>query len=156
MFVQVLIVTFVICLGLTAASVLVSRQLLTTYASEFLRHHFYFLTAFHAFAFYGLWGQILVRGALGSMGTDAAVVDVVASFLPVLGVPFLFVSWIMLLSMACSMFGKVFKPAWYSVHVAVFVSLLAGLWIAVGSLQTETESTATSVGLIEAAAMVGV
>ena len=65
MFAQVLIVTFVFCLGLTVASVLVSRQLLSTYASEFLRHHFYYLAAFHAFAFYGLWGQILTRSAAG-------------------------------------------------------------------------------------------
>ena len=110
MFAQVLIVTFILCLGLTMASVLVSRQLLTTYTSEFLRHHFYYLAAFHAFAFYGLWGQVLTRGLLASIDTDAAVVELVAGFLPVLGVPFLFVSWIILLSMACSMFGNTFKP----------------------------------------------
>jgi DNA-binding CsgD family transcriptional regulator len=154
MFVQVVFVTFIFCLGLTVASVLVSRQLLTTYSSEFLRQHFYYLAAFHAFAFYGLWGQILARGLLASIDTDAAVVNLVAGVLPVLGVPFLFVSWIMLLNMACSMFGKAFRPVWYSLHGAVFALLLAGSWLAVTLLPAD--SRAASLGFVEAGALVGV
>ncbi len=154
MFAQVLIGTFILCLGLTAASVLVSRQLVATYASEFLRHHFYYLAAVHAFAFYGLWGQILTRWLLAAIDADTADVDRVAGILPVLGVPFLFVSWIMLLNMACSMFGKTLKPAWHSVHVVALLALLAGSWVAVTLLQAE--SPATSLALIEAVAMVGI
>jgi DNA-binding CsgD family transcriptional regulator len=154
MFAQVLIATFVLCLGLTVASVLVSRQLLSTYASEFLNHHFYYLAAFHAFAFYGLWGQILARSMLAAIDADAAVVDRVAGILPVLGVPFLFVSWIMLLNMACSMFGKGFKPAWHSLHVVALLALVAGSWFAV--TLSQAEPPATSLGLVEAVAMVGI
>ena len=62
MLAQVLIVTFVLCLGLAALSILLSRQLLSTYASELVRHHFFYLAAFYAFAFYGLWGPVLARG----------------------------------------------------------------------------------------------
>ena len=154
MFAQVLIGTFVLCLGLTVASVLVSRQLLSTYASEFLRHHFYYLAAFHAFAFYGLWGQILTRSLLAAINADAAVVDRVAGILPVLGVPFLFVSWIMLLSMACSMFGKTFKPAWHSLHVVALLALLAGSWLAVTLVAGGVAGH--ELGLIQAVAMVGI
>jgi DNA-binding CsgD family transcriptional regulator len=154
MLAQVLIVTFVLCLGLTVASVLVSRQLVTTYASEFLRQHFYYLAAFHAFAFYGLWGQILTRALLTSVDIETGVVDRVSGVLPLLGVPFLFVSWIMLLNMACSMFGKVFKPAWHSLHAVALAALLAGSWLAVTLLQAE--SPVASLGLIEAVAMVGI
>ncbi|HSC13806.1 MAG TPA: LuxR C-terminal-related transcriptional regulator [Gammaproteobacteria bacterium] len=156
MFVQVLIVTFVLCLGLTVATVLVSRQLLSTYASEFLRHHFYYLAAVHAFAFYGLWGQILTRAVLGVVDTDAAAVNLVAVFVPLLGVPFLFVSWAMLVNMAGSMFGKPIKPAWHSAHIAVFGLLLVGVWAAVGRLQAEPASPLDVLGLVEAAAMIGV
>jgi len=156
MFAPVLIFTFVLCLGLTAATVLVSRQLLSTYASEFLRHHFYYLAAVHAFAFYGLWGQILTRAVLGVVDTDAAVVNLVAVFVPVLGVPFLFVSWAMLVNMAGSMFGKAIEPKWYAVHVAVFVLLLLGAWMAVARLQAGPASPLDILGFIEAAAMVGV
>ena len=156
MFAQVLIVTFVLCLGLTVASMLLSRQLLSTYASEFLRHHFYYLAAVHGFALYGLWGQILTRGLLAAVDTDAAVIAVVAVFLPVLGVPFLFVSWAMLVNMAASMFGRAIKPAWHSVHAFVFVLLLLGSWMAVVRLQAEPGSPIMNLGLTEAVAMVGI
>src|SRR5688572_20266283 len=155
MFVQVLIGTFVLCLGLSVASVLVSRQLLATYASEFLRQHFYYLAAFHAFAFYGLWGQILTRGLLATIDTDAAAVEAVVGLLPVFGVPFLFVSWVMLVSMACSMFGKTFKPAWHSMHAVVLALLLLGSWLAVTLLQAEPAARAVSLGLIEVLTMIG-
>ena len=155
MLAQALIVTFVLCLGLTVASVLVSRQLLATYASELLRHHFYYLAAFHAFAFYGLWGQILTRGVLASLDVDAGVVEVVAGVVPVLGMPFLIVSWVMLLNMACSMFGKAFKPAWYSLHAAVFLGLLVASWAAISWVQAEAQAPARGVGVVEALAMIG-
>jgi DNA-binding CsgD family transcriptional regulator len=153
MFAQVLIATFVLCLGMTVLAVLISRQLLATYSSEFLRYYFYYLAAFHAFAFYSLWGQIVTRGLLASIDTDAAAIEVVAGFLPVLGVPFLFVSWVMLVSMACSMFGKIFEPAWHSLHVAVLVLLLLGSWLAVRWLQSAAGSPA-NLGLVEAAAVI--
>src|SRR5262245_58170379 len=157
MFAQVLIVTFVLCLGLTAATVLVSRQLISSYASPFLRHHFYYLAAVQAFAFYGLWGQILTRAVLGVVNTDRAVVNLVAVLVPVLGVPFLLVSWAMLLNMAGSMFGKAIKPAWHSVHGAVFALLLLGAWTAVGRLQgVRSASPLDILGVIEAAAMIGI
>jgi DNA-binding CsgD family transcriptional regulator len=156
MFAQTLILTFVFCLGLTVASVLVSRQLLSTYASEFHRHHFYYLAAFHAFAFYGLWGQVLTRALLASTNTDVAVIEVVAGFLPVFGVPFLFVSWLMLLCMAFSMFGRAVKTAWLLVHAAVFLLLLLGAWLASRLVQNESGSPIANLGLIEAAAMIGV
>src|SRR5688572_2115081 len=156
MLVQVLIVTFVLCLGLTVATVLVSRQLLSTYVSEFLRHHFYYLAAVHAFAFYGLWGQILTRAVLGVVDTDAAVISLVAVLVPVLGVPFVLVSWGMLVNMAGSMFGKAIKPAWHSVHLVVFGLLLLGAWTAVGRLQAGSASPLDILGVIEAAAMIGI
>jgi DNA-binding CsgD family transcriptional regulator len=156
MLAPVLIVTFVLCLGLTAATVLVSRQLLSSYSSEFLRHHFYYLAAVHAFAFYGLWGQILTRAVLAAVDTDAAVVNIVAVFVPVLGVPFLFVSWAMLVNMAGSMFGMAIKPIWHLAHVAVFGLLLLGAWTAVARLQVEAVSPLDILGVIEAAAMIGI
>jgi DNA-binding CsgD family transcriptional regulator len=154
MLAQVLIVTFMLCLGLAVASMLVSRQLLATYASELLRYYFYYLAAFYAFAFYGIWGQILARGLLAAIDTDAAVIEVVAGFLPVLGVPFLFVSWALLINMAGAMFGKAVKPAWHSAHVAVFALLLLGSWFAVDRLQEGPGSGFGGIGLIEAAAMI--
>ncbi|HET7609238.1 MAG TPA: LuxR C-terminal-related transcriptional regulator, partial [Gammaproteobacteria bacterium] len=122
----------------------------------FLRHHFYYLAAVHAFAFYGLWGQILTRGVLAAVDTDAAVVNLVAVLVPVLGVPFLLVSWAMLVNMAGSMFGRGIKPAWHSLHLVVFGLLLLGAWLAVGRLQAGSASPLDVLGLVEAAALIGI
>lgn len=125
---QILLSTFLFCLGLAAASLLIARQLSTTYDTEFHRHHFYYLVAFYAFAFYGLWGPILARTLLSSIGAEAAVVDAVSSFLSVLGVPFLFVSWLLLVSMAYSVFGKKARSVWLVLHAVVFLALLLSSW----------------------------
>ena len=70
------------------------------------------------------------------------------------GVPFLFVSWLMLLCMAFSMFGKAVKTAWLLVHAAVFLLLLLGAWLASRLVQTESGSPIANLGLIEAAALI--
>lgn len=59
---------------------------------------------YYAFAFYGIWGQIFVRSMLSTLNSSVEVIEAMASFLPVLGAPFLFISWIMLIKMAYSLF----------------------------------------------------
>jgi DNA-binding CsgD family transcriptional regulator len=153
MLAQILVVTFVLCLALAAASLLLSRQLVTSYASELLRHHFYYLGAFYAFVFYGLWGQVLARGLLASLGTNTEVVEVVAGFIPMLGVPFLFVSWLMLVSMAFSMFGRTVGALWIWIHVGAFLLVLLGVWLGVAWAQEEL-TPAGNLGLVEALVMI--
>ena len=85
---------------------MVSHQLVTTYNTDVHKHFFYYLAAFYAFAFYAIWGQILARALLSSIDTDTAADRSGSSVPAVLGIPFLFVSWIMLMSMAYSMSGR--------------------------------------------------
>jgi DNA-binding CsgD family transcriptional regulator len=152
----ILIVTFVFCLGMAVAAVLIGHQLITTYASEFPRYYFYYLAAFYAFAFYGLWGQILSRAVLASFDTQDATIEIFANFIPILSVPLLFVSWLMLVSMAHSLVGKAMRPAWYSAHALIFIALLAGSWIAIALLEPGPEAPTTSLGLIEACAIIAI
>ena len=154
MLVQILIVTFVFCLGLTVASILVGRQLLSTYSSPLLRHYFYYLAAFYGFAFYGLWGHVLARGLLASLDTNAAAIEVVAGFVPVLGVPFLFVAWVMLLNMGWAMFGKAFQPAWSGVHAIAIALLIGGAWLGLGRLREAPAAGGYGLGLVEAGVLI--
>src|SRR6185503_3845249 len=151
-----LIVAFVFCLGMTAAGILVSYQLVTTYNTTLHKQLLYYLIAFWGFAFYGIWGQILARSLLASISTEAAVVETVAGFVPVLGVPFLIVSWIMLINMAYSMAGKAAQRTWLAFHAAVFVLLLVGAWLSVRQLGVPTGSLDASLTLLEAAGMTAV
>jgi DNA-binding CsgD family transcriptional regulator len=152
----ILLATFVFCLGLAVAGVLVSYQLVATYNTHVHKHFFYYLAAFYAFAFYGIWGQILARALLASIETDTAVIEAVAAFLPLLGIPFLFVSWIMLLSMAYSMARQTPPRTWILWHVGAFLLVLLGAGIAVTVLGTPRGFFDAIVSIVEAAAITGI
>jgi DNA-binding CsgD family transcriptional regulator len=156
MLTYVLIVTFVFCLAMTVAGILISHQLVNTYNTDLHKRFFYYLVAFYAFAFYGIWGQILTRALLASLDTEAAVIEAAAGFLPVLGVPFLFVSWIMLISVGFSVAGKPLKPKWIALHVVAFLLLLLGSWLAVTVLRGPRDFLDANLILIEAASMTAV
>lgn len=152
----VLIVTFVFCLATTVAAVLVSRQLVNTYNSDVHKQFFYYLVAFYGFAFYAIWGQIVTRALLASIATDAAVIEAVASFLPVLGVPFLFVSWVLLINLGVAMGGKAPRRAWLLAHALVLLLLLLGAWLAVTVPRTPPEFLDANLQAIEAAGLTAV
>lgn len=97
------IIVFVFCLAIAVAAILISHQFITTYSTEFHRNYFYYLVTFYSFSFYGIWAQIIMRVLLSSMSTSSEVVEKAANFLPVLGLPFLFISWLMLLKMGYSL-----------------------------------------------------
>jgi DNA-binding CsgD family transcriptional regulator len=147
----ILVGTFVFCLAITVAAILVSRQLVTTYNSDVHKQFFYYLVAFYGFAFYAIWGQILARALLASIDTDAAVIEAVASFLPVLGVPFLFVSWVLLINMAFTIAGQATRRAWLPAHALVLLLLLLGAWLA--APRTPPEFLDANLQAIEAAGL---
>jgi DNA-binding CsgD family transcriptional regulator len=149
----ILLVTFIFCLGIAVAAVLVTRQLVTTYNHDLHKQLFYYLAAFYAFAFYGIWGQILARALLAWLDTDAAAIEAVAAFVPLLGVPFLLVSWVMLINMAHSMAGTVPGRIWVLFHGAVFLLMLLGSWLSVMALRANGGLIEANLGVVEATAM---
>jgi DNA-binding CsgD family transcriptional regulator len=151
----ILLVTFVFCLGVAVAAVLVSRQLVTTYNTELHKQLFYYLVGFYAFAFYGIWGQILTRALLAWLDTDAAAVEAVAAFVPLLGVPFLVMSWVMLINMGHTIVGRAPGRGWLFFHAGVFLLLVLGSWLAVRFLGTPGRYLDANLGIVEAAGMTG-
>jgi DNA-binding NarL/FixJ family response regulator len=135
----ILIVCFVLCLAMAVAAALLGRQLGATYRGPFHRLYFYYLAAFYLFAVYGFWGQILGRALLALLETNAGVVETVASFVSVLGVPMLFVAWLMLINMAYAVAGAAMKQAWLALHAAVFVLLALAAWLGFAALSRHGE-----------------
>lgn len=124
----VFIVLFLLCLAIAVASVLISYQSIQNYNTAFHKNYFYYLIAFYAFALYGIWGQLIVRTLLSEIDTSVRIVETIANFLPILGVPFIFVSWIMLVNMAYSIVDRGIDRRWQIFHIALFVLLIAGAW----------------------------
>lgn len=123
------IVIFVFCLAIAGASVLIGHQFISTYNSDFHKNYFYYLVSFYAFALYGIWGHILIRTLLGGLNTRIEVIEAVSNFSSILGLPFLFISWIMLVKMAYSLFGKNTGNSWGIYYVLLFTLMLFGVWI---------------------------
>lgn len=124
----IFIVAFTFCLGIAMAAIWVSHKGIGTYNTDFHRNYFYFHVTFYAFAFYGIWGQILMRALLTMIGTDYTIVAMAANFLPVLGVPFLAISWIMLVKMGFGLAEIPVKKKVSLFHAIFFVCMIPLLW----------------------------
>ena len=125
------IVVFIFCTAIAVASTLLAHRFITTYNTEFHRNYFYYLVTFFAFAFYGIWGPIIMRVLLTSIALENEVVKAVANFLPVLGVPFLLISWIMLVKMGFSLVeAKAGSKAYriYFAYLAAVVTVVVGVY----------------------------
>src|SRR5690606_33585347 len=122
------IVAFVFCVAIVAANILVSRELNSAYDSPFLKYHFYYLVAFQAFAMYGLWGKVVTRALLSAPETSGAA-EAVASLITLFGLPFLFVSSLMLLNMGYAVAGATATSRQMLSHVAGLLVLILGTWL---------------------------
>ncbi len=125
------IVVFVFCAAIASASILVAHRFITTYNTEFHRNYFYFLVTFFSFAFYGIWAPIIMRVILTSMEMDGTTVEKVIHFLPVLGVPFLLISWYMLVKMGFSLNAvesknKAFRI--YLIFLTIVIAIASGIY----------------------------
>ncbi|WP_299536734.1 LuxR C-terminal-related transcriptional regulator [Ulvibacterium sp.] len=110
------------------ASIWISHQSIQTYNTNFHRNYFYYLITFYAFAFYGIWAQILMRTLLSFMDTDMGIIIMVANFLPLLGIPFLCISWIMLVRMGYSLVEIPINKRVSYFHAIFFVGLIPLAW----------------------------
>lgn len=124
----VYIVLFVFCLAIAVAGVLVCFQLTQNYTTTFHKNYLYYLITFYAFALYGIWGQLIVRSLLAEMDSSVRIIETIANFLPILGLPFLFVSWIMLINMGYAMFELKAGKQWMIFHIILFLTLIVGVW----------------------------
>jgi len=97
---------FVICLGASAAALMLVYQMTRDYQADFLNYYFYYLMAYFVFGLYGLWGQVVVRYLLEQLESKSTVIQAMVGVLPLFGVPFLLVTWLMLLKMAFDLIGE--------------------------------------------------
>ena len=122
------IVVFVFCFAVAIACILVAHSFILTYNTGFHRNYFYYLVTFFGFAFYAIWGQILMRVLLSSIHTGSEEIEMIANFLPILGVPFLLISWIMLLKMGYSLIEVPIKNNLVRIHLIIFILIIPIAW----------------------------
>lgn len=125
----VYIIICILCLAISVAGVLLGHQWINTYNAKFHKNYLYYLIAFYTFAFYTIWGQIIARTILLSLGVKSEIIESVATTFPILGIPFLLIAWIMLINLVYSMADMEVTLRWYVVHIVMFGLIIFTSWI---------------------------
>lgn len=124
----VFIAVFIFSFAITIAAIWIAHQFTTTYGTPFHKHYLYYLFAFFGFALYGIWGQILMRVLLSSFDADQEMIARAANFLPILGIPFLLISWIMLVKMGYSLVDVATKKTTTYFQITFFALAIPLIW----------------------------
>ena len=69
-----------------------------------------------------------MRVLLSSINTGSEEIEMIANFLPILGVPFLLISWIMLLKMGYSLIEVPMKNNLLRIHLIIFILIIPIAW----------------------------
>lgn len=118
-------ILFMFSAAFAATGVLLSRRLRFKCDAAFLSTHFYFLIFMLTFGAYGLWGQVLIRGLISTLVSDQAI-ERISGIVTFIGLPFLTISWYMLIKMSVEMAGKPvhrwFLPVFITINAVAILS----------------------------------
>ncbi|WP_277345483.1 helix-turn-helix transcriptional regulator [Maribellus sediminis] len=99
------VITFVVSAGMSALGILVAYQLYQQFKKPVLSILLYQQIFLFSFLFYSIWGNIALRVILSDIQISEAISTKLALFVPIIGVPFMVVSWFMLLKIALKLNG---------------------------------------------------
>ena len=109
-------------------------QAITEYDTTFHKAYFYHLIGFFGFSFYGIWVQILLKALFPAINGYEGLAVWMGHLLSILSIPFLLLSWIMLVRMGYSLLEQLPKKmvwlrqtGWLGIGVLL---ILAGfIWL---------------------------
>ncbi len=118
------LITFIITTGIATIGVLGTFNLFQEHKKPVLQILLYQQIFLFSFFIYSIWGNIAIRELISDLNLAAELNYKLALFIPVLGAPFLIVSWFMLLKFGFNLNGKNISKvfAW-----GYFIFFLAGL-----------------------------
>ncbi len=120
------VITFIASAALAVIGIMIAYQLYQTHQKSVLQILLYQQIFMISFFIYGIWGNIALHEILADLNLSQELETKIAIFIPVLGIPFLIVSWFMLLRFAFALNGfkesKIFPWIFFpSLFVVVFV-----------------------------------
>ncbi len=119
-------ITFIVSAAVAVIGIMIAYQLYQTHQKPVLQILLYQQIFMISFFIYGIWGNIALHEILADLNLSNELETKIAIFIPVLGIPFLIVSWFMLLRFAFVLNGfkesKLFPWIFFpSLFVVVFV-----------------------------------
>jgi len=120
------VITFIVSAALAVIGIMITYQLYQTHQKQVLQILLYQQIFLISFFVYGIWGNIALHEIIADLSLGDELKTKLTIFIPVLGIPFLLVSWFMLLRFGFILNG--FKeskrfPLFYfpSLFVVVFI-----------------------------------
>ncbi len=117
--------TFVATSGIAVISILISYQLFQANKKAEFQLLLYQQIFLFSFFIYSIWGNIAVRQVIADVSMSAEIAGKLAFFIPLLGVPFLMVSWFMLIKFSFNMNQYPVAKIWIYIYFAGFMALLS-------------------------------
>ncbi len=121
------IATFIISAGLAVIGIMVSYQLYQTHQKPVLQILLYQQIFLFSFFIYGIWGNLAIREIVSDLNLSVELTSKLAIFIPVIGIPFMVVSWFMLLRFGFNLNGykssKGFAIGYFPLFISVVFTL---------------------------------
>lgn len=121
------LITFIITAGISALSLVVAVQLFQQYKKPVLELLLYQQIFSLSFLIYSIWGNILLKTILSDVQISLSLSTKLAVFVPMIGVPFMIISWFMLLKIAFALNGfnqsKVFGFIFFPTLVVLILAI---------------------------------
>lgn len=134
------IATFIISAGMAVIGIMVSYQLYQKHQKPVLQILLYQQIFLFSFFIYGIWGNLAIREIISDLNLSIELSSKLAIFIPVIGIPFLVVSWFMLLRFGFSInefkTSKVFTIGYFPILISIIFTL--SLLLQQGVLQIPT------------------
>ena len=119
------ILTFIVSAALAVVGITISYQLYQIHQKPVLQVLLYQQIFLISFFVYGIWGNIALQEILADLNLPAGLSSKLTVFIPVLGIPFLAVSWFMLLRFSFELNGiKVTKMFPFIYFPCLFIFIL--------------------------------
>ena len=114
------LLTFIITTGLAVIGVLGTYNLLQSSKMPVIQLLLYQQVFLFSFFIYGIWGNIAIREIISDLNLHTELSGKLALFVPVLGAPFLIVSWFMLLKFIYNLNGYTFSKSVVFIYFIIF------------------------------------
>lgn len=130
-------ITFVVTAGLTVIGIMVSYQFYHANKKPLLALLLYQQIFYFSFLTYSIWGNLALRLVISDLNLSSELLSKLAFYIPVIGVPFMVVSWFMLLRFSMSLNGykSIKKLALFFFPILVMIVLIPGVLIQKGVIQ---------------------
>lgn len=118
------IASFLVSTGIAIIGIMISFQNFQRYKAPVLSILLYQQIFLFSFFVYGIWGNIALHELIADLNISTEISDKLTFFIPIIGIPFLVVSWFMLLKFALNSNGYKISKVFIFCYFPAFLIIL--------------------------------